>query len=160
MKIGILSDTHDQRERTARAVALLMSEGAQALIHCGDLTTPDVVHECGLLPSYYVFGNNDYDELDLRNAMEAVGGHCMGRGGEITLAGKRIAVTHGDSAREARRLLAASPDYFLFGHTHVPHDDGEGAPRSINPGALHRARIWTVALLDLADDSLEFFEVS
>lgn len=158
MKIGIISDTHDQRARTSRAVARLMAEGAQALIHCGDLTQPDIVHECAALPSYFVFGNNDYDEVGLRAAMAEVRGVCLERGGEIVLAGKRLAVTHGDSAREARRLLATVPDYFLFGHTHVPHD-GEGTPRCINPGALHRAARWTVALLDLDADVLEFFDV-
>lgn len=159
MRVGILSDTHDHLKRTARAVARLREEGAEVLIHCGDLTGPDVVHECGLLPSYYVFGNNDFDGPALRSAMGAVGGVCLERGGEIELAGKRIAVTHGDSAREARRLLAGVPDYFLYGHTHVPFD-GEGRPRHINPGALHRAAEWTVAVLDLSNDRLEFFRIS
>src|SRR3954454_19822669 len=113
MRIGILSDTHDHVRRTARAVALLTAEGAEALIHCGDLTGPDVVYECGVLPSYYVFGNNDFDEDALRAAMEVVGGVCLEWGGEITLGGKRIGVTHGDSAREFRRLLVTQPDYLL-----------------------------------------------
>ncbi len=158
MRIGILSDTHDQRERTTRAVALLMAQGVEALVHCGDLTRPDIVHECSLLPCYFVLGNNDYDEPGLRCTIADTGGFFLGRGGEITLAGKRIAITHGDSAREARRLLATVPDYFLFGHTHVPHD-GEGTPRSINPGALHRAANWTVAVLDLVTDDLRFLDV-
>lgn len=159
MRIGILSDSHDQRQRTARAVALLVDQGAEALVHCGDLTSPGVVHECGLLPAYFVLGNNDFDEPGLRAAIEAIGGVFLGLGGLVTLGGKQIAVTHGDSARESRRLLAQKPDYFLYGHTHVPHD-GEGTPRWINPGALHRASKYTVALLDLADDRLEFLGVS
>jgi len=56
MRIGILSDSHDQRQRTARAVALLVDQGAEALVHCGDLPSPGVVHECGLLPAYFVLG--------------------------------------------------------------------------------------------------------
>ena len=61
MLIGILSDTHDQAERTKVAVATLASAGAEALFHCGDITTADVVYECGLLPTYFVFGNCDFD---------------------------------------------------------------------------------------------------
>ncbi len=159
MRIGILSDTHDHMQRTARAVALLVAEGVEALIHCGDLTEPDVVHECGVLPSYYVFGNNDFDEDGLRRAIEAVGGTCLERGGEITLAGRRIAVTHGDSAKQVRRLADAKPDYLLFGHSHVPTDQHHGLTRWINPGALHRAESWTVAVLDLAKDELRFLKV-
>ena len=85
MRIGIISDTHDHRKRTAAAVSLLIAEGAEALIHCGDLTGPEIVHECGMLPGYYVFGNNDFDEEGLRQAMADVEGVCLERGGELTV---------------------------------------------------------------------------
>jgi putative phosphoesterase len=159
MRIGILSDTHDQVERTARAVRRLVDAGAECLIHCGDLTTPDVVYELAPLPSYLVFGNNDYDEAELRRAMALVGGVCLGRSGEIELAGKRVAVTHGDSLREVRKLVASKPDYLLYGHSHVPADERDGPTRWINPGALHRAAAWTVALLDLDTDALELLTI-
>jgi putative phosphoesterase len=126
MKLGILSDTHDQVARTARAVALLKGEGAEALVHCGDLTGPEVVFECGALPSYYVLGNNDFDERGIRAAVEATGGVLLGKGGFVGLDGKRLAVTHGDSTAEVRRLLAAGPDYLLYGHSHEPADDRPG----------------------------------
>ena len=154
MRIGILSDTHDQLARTARAVGLLVDARAELLIHCGDLTGSDVVRACARLPSYFVFGNNDYDETRLRRTMTAVEGVCLERGGEIELGGRRIAVTHGDSVREMRRLAAGSPDYFLYGHSHVAEDHHDGPTRWINPGALHRASVWTVALLDLDTDEL------
>jgi putative phosphoesterase len=154
MRIGILSDTHDQVARTARAVELLVAAGAEALVHCGDLTGPDVVDTCAGLPSYFVFGNCDYDERALRRAMTVAGGFCLGRGGELVLGGRRIAVTHGHSAADVRHLAAAAPDYLLFGHSHVVADRREGPTRWINPGALHRAPVWTVALLDLATDRL------
>ncbi len=157
MRIGILSDTHNQIARTARAVAALEAEGVAALIHCGDLTGPEIVHVCGALgPSYFVLGNNDFDEAGLRAAIAAVGGTCLGLGGEIVLGGRRIAVTHGDSASDFRRLLRAQPDYLLFGHTHVALNERDGPTRQINPGALHRARSWTVAVLDLAKDRVDW----
>jgi hypothetical protein len=159
MILGILSDTHDRVARAERAVAALVDAGAQALIHCGDLTGADVVHACAGLPSYYVFGNNDFDEDDLRRAMIATGGVCLERGGEVTLAGRRIAITHGDSIREINRLAYAGPDYLLYGHSHLFADDRHGSTRWINPGALHRAPTWTVALLDLATDELRFLEI-
>jgi putative phosphoesterase len=159
MRIGIVSDTHDRVERTTLAVRLLIAQGAQALIHCGDLTGPEVVEECSALPCYYVFGNNDFDESELSLAMTRGGGSCLGRGGEITLGGRRIAVTHGDSTRELRRLAAREPDYLMFGHTHVAADTRHGPTRYINPGALHRAPTWTVAELDLESDELRFLDV-
>src|SRR4051812_39626416 len=106
MRIGILSDTHSRVRRTRLAVRLLIAEGAQALIHCGDLTNSEVVEECSALPCYYVFGNNDFDESELSRFMRLGGGICLGKGGELTLAERRIAVTHGDSSQEIRRLAA------------------------------------------------------
>lgn len=159
MRIGILSDTHDRVERTALAVQLLIAQGAEALIHCGDLTSAAVVAECSALPCYYVFGNNDFDESELSLAMTRGGGHCLGKGGEFMLGGRRIAVTHGDSTREIRRLAALGPDYLMFGHTHMPADTKQGATRYINPGALHRAPTWTVAQLDLEAEELHFINV-
>ncbi len=159
MRIGILSDTHDQVERTSRAVRRLADEGAEALIHCGDLTSPEVVYECALLPTHFVFGNNDYDHAGLRRAMTVIGAVCLGRSGQIELGGKRIAVAHGDSTRDIERLAAAAPDYLCFGHSHAPADEREGPTRWINPGALHRATIWTVALLDLETDHLRLLTI-
>src|SRR5271166_6338497 len=104
MLIGILSDTHDQVERTRTAVNLLIAEGAAVLIHCGDLTGPEVVYECSGVPSYFVFGNCDDDREAIRQAIATIGGTCLDRGGVITLDGRTIAVTHGDSELELIRL--------------------------------------------------------
>jgi putative phosphoesterase len=154
MRIGILSDTHDRLKRTLRAVDILRAAGVQALIHCGDITSPEIVLACAGLPGYFVFGNNDYDLPGLKSAMATIEGVCLDWGGEFVLAGKRLAVTHGHTYKDVRRLMDASPDYLFTGHTHHPDDDRVGATRRINPGALHRADRYTVAVLDLTTDEL------
>lgn len=159
MRIGILSDTHDHRKRTIRAIERLKAEGAEALFHCGDLTGPEIVTECAGLPSYFVFGNNDFETEILRIAMDAIGGICLDRAGVVELAGKRIAITHGDRLGEVRRLAADRPDYLLYGHSHVADDRRDGPTRWINPGALHRAKRHTAALLDLDTDALQFLKI-
>lgn len=160
MKIGIMSDTHDKVDRTARAVAALIRAGAEVLVHCGDVTGPAVVRRCAGLPTIFVYGNNDYDHDALNRAVAAIGGRTLGRGGWFDLGGRRIAVTHGDLAGEVRRVLASEPDYLLSGHSHLPSDERRGDVRWINPGALHRASRWTVAVLDLESDQLEFLDVA
>lgn len=161
MRIGILSDTHDKRKRTARAIERLRAEGVEALIHCGDLTGPEIVYECATIavPCYFVFGNNDYEAEKLRRSMQEVNAHCLEYAGEFVLAGKRIAVTHGDSGPLMRKFLLAEPDYLFTGHTHFPADSREGRTRWINPGALHRADMWTVAVLDLTTDDLHLLTI-
>jgi putative phosphoesterase len=160
MRIGILSDTHNRLDRTVVAVELLRAEGATALFHCGDLTGPEVVAVCGQLPTYFVFGNNDADNVPaLRRAIEGVAGVCLGWSGEVTLAGRRLAIVHGHLHTDVRRLLAAQPDYLLSGHSHIALDNRVGPTRRINPGALHRAHEFTVALLDLEADHLQFLQI-
>ena len=159
MIVGILSDTHDCQDRAKQGVRQLVDAGAEVLIHCGDLTVPEIVYECAERPSYFVFGNNDDDEQGIREAITAIHGTCLGWGGVISLGGKKIAVTHGDQRREVAKLVVQKPDYLLFGHSHVPTDDRDGEIRWINPGALHRAEEWTVALLNLNTDGLEFLKI-
>jgi putative phosphoesterase len=157
--IGILSDTHDRVRRTGLAVAALKSAGAEALFHCGDITTAEVIHECRGIPGYFVFGNCDFDRVALREAIAAIGGSCLDRGGIVNLAGRRIAITHGDSDLELYRLRAMKPDLLLSGHTHRVSDTSQGSIRHINPGALHRASTWTVALLNLASNHIDVLPI-
>lgn len=160
MKIGILSDSHNHRERTGQAVALLQDAGAEALFHCGDLTTPEIVEIGAVLPFYFTFGNHDADSTPLLDqAAGELGAHCLRWGGEVKLASKRIALVHGHITRDLRPLLEAEPDYLLTGHSHQTHDFYEGLTRRINPGALFRAKVFTVALLDLTTDDLQWIEV-
>jgi putative phosphoesterase len=159
MLIGILSDTHDLVERTRTAVSLLVAEGAERLIHCGDLTSADVVYELAALPSYFVFGNCDYNKESLRTAIDQIGGTCLGRGDVISLGERRLAVTHGHLGTEIDRLAAQAPDYLCSGHTHLVSDVQRGPTRWINPGALHRASTWTVALVNLASNQLSVLSI-
>jgi uncharacterized protein len=159
MQLGILSDTHDKVERTKAAVDALVESGAEVLIHCGDITIPEVVYQLAALPSYFVFGNCDFELGPLRQAIAAIGGTCLERGGLIDLAGRRLAVTHGDSDRETARLAADRPEYLFSGHTHQALDVRRGPIRFINPGALHRASTWTVALLDCSSGQLRMLPI-
>ena len=157
MRIGILSDTHDEYARTERAVTLLRDSGATALIHCGDFIAESILKVCSVLPLWFVFGNNDSDSVPhLQRAAAECGATCLGWGGIVELGGKRNAVTHGHMSTDVRRLLTAQPDYLLTGHSHIPDDSRVGSVRRINPGALHRADDFTVALLDLDTDELQF----
>lgn len=159
MLIGILSDTHNRVERAERAVELLCGEGAEILVHCGDLATPDVLAACAVAPLYFVFGNHDFDTAALKSAAAEHGATCLEWGGEFTAGGKRIAVSHGHLTSEIRPLLESEPDYLLSGHSHTARDWHEGSTRRINPGALFRASEFTVALLDVVADRVRFLTV-
>jgi putative phosphoesterase len=159
MRIGILSDTHDQLVLTRQAVDLLIREGAEALIHCGDMTGPDIVRACAKLPCTFAFGNHDADNVPaLERAIVEVGGTCVASGGIVELAGKRIAVLHGHVGMKA--MLARTPDYLVHGHSHIAANARIGVTRRICPGALDRADSLTVAILDTESGELRFLRLS
>ncbi len=60
-----------------------------------------------ITPGYFVFGNNDQGRADdIRSAITNFRNSvCLEWAGELELAGKRIAITHGHSDKDVRRLL-------------------------------------------------------
>jgi putative phosphoesterase len=161
MRLGILSDTHDELTRTQAAVRLLREHGAEALVHCGDLASPPIVAACAVLPFWFVFGNHDADNVPaLEQAAAVAGAVCLGWAGEFELDGRLIAVAHGHMGYDIRRVLWSRPHYLLTGHSHIPGDRREGLVRRINPGALHDTDQFTIALLDLRADEVQFLTLS
>lgn len=160
MRLGILSDTHDELARMRLAVRLMRDAGAEALVHCGDLASPPIVEALAVLPAWFVFGNHDSDVVPAlqRTAVE-FGPVCLGWGGVIELAGRRVGVAYGHMTADVRRVLAGQPEFLLSGHSHFPSDAVVGGVRRINPGALHRADEFTVAVLELASGALQVLPV-
>lgn len=160
MRLGILSDTHDELALTERAVKMLHDAGAEAIVHCGDLASPPIVEAIAALPSWFVFGNHDADMVPhLQEAAAEFGPVCLGWSGIVELDGKLIGVAHGHMGVDIRQVMKERPQYLLTGHSHIASDRQDGSVRRINPGAIFRAEQPTVALLDLAADDLKFFKV-
>jgi len=161
MKIGVLSDTHDRLEITAQAIRRLREGGAELLIHCGDMESPAIIPEFEELPTHFVIGNNDYDLSRMAARVAAIGGKIHGHLGTLELAGKRIAWVHGHIRGQLRDLKQAGTfDYVFYGHSHIAESHRVGPTLVLNPGALHRARPKTCALIDLLTDTVESIEVA
>jgi len=156
MRLGILSDTHDELDRTRLAVQLLRGAGAEALVHCGDLASPPIVQALAVLPAWFALGNHDSDMVPaLQRAATEFGPVCLGWGGVIEIGGRRVGVAHGHMTTDVRRVLAEQPEFLLSGHSHFPSDVVVDGVRRINPGALHRADEFTVAVLELVSGELQ-----
>lgn len=160
MILGILSDTHDHADAMAAGMRVLRDAGATYFIHCGDVGSERVLDQLAGVPSAFVWGNNDWDRQTLARYAADLGIACYGSFADLALDGKRIAVIHGDDERLRRQLIMAQAhDYLFQGHTHVASDERIGRTRIINPGALYRARVKTIATLDLAIDRLSLLPV-
>ena len=74
MKIGVLSDSHDNVPMVKKAVELFNSEGVELVIHAGDFIAPFVVAAMGDLKCRVVgvFGNNDGERIGADRSCHAV----------------------------------------------------------------------------------------
>ena len=150
MRIGIVSDTHGHVENARRARNMLDAFEVDAVLHCGDIGSVDVVAVFRGLPTHFVFGNVDTDPASLRGAIRRAELSCHERFGALELGGVSIALLHGDDDR-ARRDAIESGSYRMVcsGHTHVPLEQWHGDVLTLNPGALYRAKPHTLAIVEL-----------
>lgn len=160
MLLGLLSDSHGRALAVRRAVALFDQLGVVHVVHCGDVGGIDVFEELAGRPLTFVWGNTDVATHGLVTFVRTVGlSPPAASPVRIELAGRSIAVFHGHEPGFEAACRSLEVDYLFHGHTHLARDDRRGRTRIINPGALHRAAVHTVATLDLAADRLEFFEL-
>lgn len=155
MRIAIVSDTHSRTATVEQALALIAGRDIELIIHCGDLEDDDTVR---LFPAHthFVFGNCDHDRDGIRTAIDDIGAKLHEPFGHLDLDGKRLAFLHGDDTHLLRDLIASEAfDYLFHGHTHVRRDERIGQTRVINPGALHRARPKTFAILEVGTGEIE-----
>lgn len=156
MKIAILSDSHDALARVSKALTLARARGAELVIHCGDITSPTVVHLFEEWPAHFVFGNCDWDRAALAEAMREAGATLHENFGHLEIDGKNLAFLHGHEPGLMDDLLQSGAyDYLFHGHTHVAVDHVKGSTRVINPGALQRAAVKTFVVLDPAGGRAE-----
>src|SRR5688572_9782210 len=155
MRIGVISDTHGHVPNTLAAVRLLESLEVEAVLHCGDIDTPEIPKLLAGWPAHFVFGNCD-DEDELRTAIASAGLACHERFADLELAGRRIAIIHSDDARLFQQVKSSGRyDLVCYGHTHQAESHMEGRTLVLNPGALYRANPHTLAVVDLKTMAVE-----
>ncbi len=157
MRIGIISDTHDQQHNVRKAIELFRSQGVECVLHAGDITRPTTISLFGELPGSRltaVFGNCDGDRLALRTVVEAIGGEIHDRTYSGRIDDRAIYMTHVPDGLN-HVISSGKYDLVVYGHTHRQDIRREGRTLVVNPGA---ARNWMgedahVAIVDLADMS-------
>ncbi|MGH2621442.1 MAG: metallophosphoesterase family protein, partial [Anaerolineales bacterium] len=119
MKVGVLSDTHDDEANLKLALADYRQQGITQLIHCGDLIGPEIVRQLEGFQVIYTDGNMDRESGEIFRTLREVDPHSVVLPtfeGEI--AGVSIAVTHGDDPLELNRVIRSGIHRFVFtGHT-------------------------------------------
>lgn len=133
MKIGIISDTHDNMPKIALAVRLFNKERVDLVVHAGDFISPITADKFAALdaPFIGVFGNNDGERLYLTKRFKKIG-VIYPDYHEFEFAGKRGVVMHEPKFIDAL-VKSETYDLVIYGHTHEI-DIREGKTLVINPG--------------------------
>jgi putative phosphoesterase len=144
MKICIVSDSHDRGPMMAKAIEVAKAEGAEAVIHCGDIIGGNTLKasiKLGL-PIHAVHGNNLGDPVAISRLSWQSNGllHYYGHDATINLGSKRIFITHYPHYAHA---MACTGDYDLVccGHSHEPEvrqqpNVAGGETWVVNPGTV------------------------
>lgn len=151
MKIGVVSDTHNNLANVREIVRLFNGAGVDRVVHTGDITkakTLDVL--AGLdVPLCGVYGNNDVE----REALDATAARhgFVFRDPPLNLdwARRRIVVVH--DPRDLRPPGVDGHGLALHGHTHMARCEREQGRLVFNPGecAGHMKGYNAVGVVDL-----------
>jgi len=155
MRIAILSDTHSRYGTIEAALAAVAPHQVELILHCGDIEDAEAVW---LFPpnTHFVLGNCDWERAGIRQAGHGVGATLYEPFGQLELEGVKIAWLHGDDKKLMHQVEESSEfDYLFYGHTHVADERRSGKTRVINPGALHRARVKTLVILEVETGKME-----
>lgn len=155
MRIGVVSDTHGHVQNALAAARMLEALEVEAVLHCGDIGSPQCMVAFSQWPAHYVLGNVDHYEYDqYAAAADEVEASFHGRFADIQLGGRRIALLHSDDAKKFLHVTTSDEyDLVCYGHSHIAEQHREGKTLVLNPGALYRANPHQIAIVDL--DTLE-----
>ncbi len=160
MLVGVMTDSHGRVKPVQAALRLFDEMEVGKILHCGDVGSVELFDEFVGRDFEFVWGNTDSPDYPLRSYITAVGlplpPHPPLR---VEIDGKSIEVYHGHEAEFRRSLRNPTTDYILHGHTHICRDERVGRARVINSGALHRASVLTVAILDTQSDTVCFHPI-
>ncbi|MDV2482062.1 metallophosphoesterase [Methanoculleus sp. Wushi-C6] len=165
MRIGILSDTHDNLGAVDAAVRQLNSERVDLVLHAGDYVSPFVIPRLANLhsPMIGVMGNNDGDHRLLserfaeHEALSLRGGFAA-----VTAGGMTIGLLHGDDRELLQALIGQKAfNVVVHGHTHRAEVREFGATLVINPGEAcgYLTGQPTIAVLDTSGRDVELLSL-
>jgi len=164
MKIGVLSDTHDNLVNLDFVLNSCREKDIKTLIHCGDLTSLDMVSKFRGFRLIYTIGNMDIATGAIKTRIEGMNEeNYAGMVYRGKLNGVPIAVTHSHIDGKVMELVREKRFKWIFhGHTHEKRDESLHGSRIVNPGALgglgKEPRSFCV--VDLDADTAVFIQVS
>ncbi len=163
MKIGVLSDTHDNLSNLTYALETFRECGIKTIIHCGDLTGFELIPQFSGFRLIYLVGNMDHTSGTIIKRVKKLGEDSFA-GLEFSgkLDGISVAATHSHIEGKVMELVQSGRYQWIFhGHTHQKRNETIKGVHIVNPGALgglaRGPRSFCIVDLDTGD--VEFITV-
>jgi putative phosphoesterase len=143
MKLGIISDTHDDINSVKSAIKIFNSNNVAYVFHAGDYVFPGIVLEFGNLNDDIKFigilGNNDGESIGLVNSFRSISADLPLDFGEYKVDNLLIGIYHGTNTNLTNSLILGNRyDIFIYGHTHKKDTRKIGKTQLFNPGSAHK----------------------
>jgi uncharacterized protein len=164
MKLGLISDTHDDVENAKKVIEIFKDKKTDMIIHLGDYVSPPIVKLFKGLNLTGIFGNNDGFQFGLINVFNEIDGQIKGHFAKLVIDGLNIALYHGDF-REISEALAKSGDFdvVFVGHFHLMEEKKFGRTQLISPGSpnkfLTNDENPSAAIFDTESREVEFIKL-
>ena len=133
MRVGVVSDTHNNLKNVRTIVELFNAEGVDRVIHTGDISQAKTLEVLACLdaPLFGVFGNNDQEREALTQAIERYGFAFQDPPLHLNWCERSIIVVHDPLEFEGH---LADQELALHGHTHRYRLETSGNLVVFNPG--------------------------
>ena len=147
MKIGIISDSHDDVDNVNKAISIFEQNNVNTVIHAGDIISPPIVNEFKKLTDagvkiFGIFGNNDGERKGLENAFAYINGKLLGDEGKIEIDRLKFCIYHGQDLKKKEKIINSQKfDVFIYGHSHTKDStvvkNKKRETIVLNPGSSH-----------------------
>jgi putative phosphoesterase len=161
MKIGILSDTHDNIDNIKKAANIFSSLNIELMIHLGDFVAPFTAQYFSDINIKFIgiFGNNDGEKFGLKKAFSNIG-DIYSPPYELLLEEKNFLLLHDPITLDAY-IKSQKYDYILYGHLHKKDKRTIGKTAIFNPGEVCGivSGVASIGYIDTKKDIMEIIDL-
>ncbi len=163
MKIGVVSDTHNNQRNIEKIISIFNQEQVDLVIHTGDIASSSALERfsklnCKLIG---VYGNNDREEDGLNEVANKNNFIFQEPPYPITILDRKIVIFHEPELIEQYLQDNPNVDIVLHGHTHRYRNENKKGVLFFNPGESAgmlkgRNALGVLNLLDLKAERIFF----
>ncbi len=136
MRIGVVSDTHNNLKNIETIISLFNEEDLSFVIHTGDIANAKSLKKFSKLNSKLigVYGNNDRNELGIKEVAKCNNFNFEEPPKILTICSRNIAVFHEPNIIDNFLQDHKNTDIVIHGHTHRYRNEIKNGVLFFNPG--------------------------